>query len=183
MFEGTQFEAHRANGGALGSQAITVDESLSADPMMQHLSACQNIAVTQARRSFNHYLEDLEIAFDRDIKSALNRCEQFDSAVEQILVEIQSDVKSTTETLLELNSFTHNVNRRQEAAAKRAATFMRGESHLRSVKYASTKRSCGAPNALSCPQPYCFFYFNPGPIFCVLPRCVLVNAPAAGIKP
>ena len=60
--------------------------------------------------------------------------EKIKSIVDRVLTEFDSDVKTITTLLLEFNSFTKNIIRRQELMEKRATEKAQGEEKLREVK-------------------------------------------------
>ena len=103
------------------------------DPMAFHLNACQTIAMERARSAFSHHMEELESAFNTDLDNA-KASRNYDSLLDKVLLDIRKDVKSITDTISELNSFSDTLSRRQELMDKRASIMQEGKTRLRSIK-------------------------------------------------
>lgn len=104
------------------------------DLLIYHLRECKNVAVERARKTFDGYLSELEVAFNLDITNASSKQHKVESVVEKVLNEIKQDVRDMTDTLVELTNFTRNVTLRQDALKKRAHTAEQGQRRLRAAK-------------------------------------------------
>ncbi len=120
--------------GASGTESKHASDDETTDLLMYHLRECKNVAVDRARKTFDGYLSELEVAFNLDISNASAKQHKVDSVVEKVLGEIKQDVRSMTDTLVELTNFTRNVTAREETLNKRNEVVEQGQRRLRAVK-------------------------------------------------
>lgn len=83
------------------------------------------------------------------------------SVVDKVLTDFKNDVRVITEILLEFNSFTKNIVRRQELMEKRATEKVQGEERLREVKIRVNEEVMGRTEAKELPSAILLFLLQP----------------------
>lgn len=86
---------------------------------------------------------------------------QIKSVVDRVLRDFKNDVRVITELLLEFNSYTKNIIRRQELMEKRAAEKAQGEERLREVKISVNEEIRGRTDGKDWPSAVLLFLLQP----------------------
>ncbi len=83
------------------------------------------------------------------------------SVVDQVLTEFKNDVRVITEILLDFNSYTKNIVRRQELMERRATEKVQGEERLREVKIRVHEAVIGRTENKELPSAILLFLLQP----------------------
>jgi len=81
--------------------------------------------------------------------------------VDKVLTEFKNDIRVITELLLEFNSYTKNIVRRQELTEKRATEKVQGEERLREVKIRVNEEVMAKTDGNELPSAVLLFLLQP----------------------
>ncbi|MCR6652145.1 MAG: DUF1631 domain-containing protein [Cellvibrionaceae bacterium] len=103
--------------------------------------------------------------------------------VDRVLRDFKNDVRVITELLLEFNTYTKNIVRRQELMEKRAAEKAQGEERLREVKLRVNDEVRRRTDDRELPPLCSCLRCNPGRIICPLLCCAMARSRTNGPTP
>lgn len=83
------------------------------------------------------------------------------SVVDQVLTDFKNDVRVITEILLDFNSYTKNIVRRQELMERRATEKVQGEERLREVKIRVNEEVMNRTDGKELPSAVLLFLLQP----------------------